>query len=154
MTHLLGIEKQFTVFLINKPGRLAQVCSELARHKVNIVALTVMDTTEHGVLRMVVEQADQARDVLAALNLEVSETDVVVVEMPNRPGAMATVTEELAKEHINIHYAYVSSGAAGGRTLGVFKVSDLRKAEKLLASISPEKRRELPKRLRPSPGRR
>jgi hypothetical protein len=152
MPQLLGVKKQFTVFLINKPGRLAQVCSELARHKVNIIALTVMDTTEHGVLRMVVEQPDQAREILAALNLEVTETDVLVVEMPNRPGAMAAVTEQLAHDHINIHYAYVSSGAAGGRTLGVFKVSDLRKAEKVITT-APERHRDLPRKLRPTPSR-
>ena len=71
----LSIQKQFTVFLINKPGKLAHVCAELAHRKVNIVALTVMDTTDHGLLRMVVEQPDEARTVLTGLNVEITETD-------------------------------------------------------------------------------
>jgi len=144
----LSIQKQFTVFLINKPGKLAHVCAELAHRKVNIVALTVMDTTDHGLLRMVVEQPDEARTVLTGLNVEITETDVLVVEMSNKPGAMAHVAERLGKEHINIKYMYVSSGTAGGHTLGVFSVNDIKKAEKVLATENNEKHRELPKKLR------
>ena len=119
---------QFSVFLVNKPGVLAQVTSALADAKVNLVAVTLVDSQEHGVLRMVAEKPEQAREVLKKLNLPMTETEVLCVDLPNRPGALADVATLLGKEHININYAYVTSGAPGGRTTGVFKVADQAKA--------------------------
>src|SRR5437773_1669298 len=125
---------QFSVFLVNKPGVLAQVTSALADAKVNLVAVTLVDSQEHGVLRMVAEKPEQAREVLKKLNLPMTETEVLCVDLPNRPGALADVATLLGKEHININYAYVTSGAPGGRTTGVFKVADPKKAEHVLKS--------------------
>jgi hypothetical protein len=119
---------QFSVFLVNKPGVLAQVTTALADSKVNLVAVTLVDSQEHGVLRMVAEKPDEARTVLKKLNLPLTETEVLCVDLPNRPGALADVATQLGKEHININYAYVTSGAPGGRTTGVFKVADQAKA--------------------------
>jgi hypothetical protein len=87
-----------------------------------------VDSQEHGVLRMVMPDAAEARRVLTNLNLPMTETDVLCVDLPNRPGALADVATQLGKEHININYAYVTSGAPGGRTTGVFKVADATKA--------------------------
>src|SRR5215216_2208993 len=123
---------QFSVFLVNKPGVLAQVTGALADAKVNLVAVTLVDSQEHGVLRMVAEKAEQAREVLKKLNLPMTETEVLCVDLPNRPGALADVATLLGKNHININYAYVTSGAPGGRTTGVFKVADQGKALHLL----------------------
>jgi hypothetical protein len=123
---------QFSVFLVNKPGVLAQLTKALAAEKVNITAMTLVDSQEHGVLRLVVEKPDSARAVLNDLNLPMTETEVLCLEMNNRPGALADVAELLAKEHININYAYVSSGAPGGHTTGIFKVNDVKKALHLL----------------------
>jgi hypothetical protein len=119
---------QFSVFLVNKPGVLAQVTQALASEKVNLVAMTLVDSQEHGVLRMVAEDPGTTRKVLQRLNLPMTETDVIVLEMSNRPGALADVATLLGTNHININYAYVTSGAPGGRTTGVFKVADLSKA--------------------------
>jgi hypothetical protein len=125
--------KQITVFLENKPGRLAQVLSELARQKVNITALSVMDRHEHGVLRLVVDDATRARQALQGLNTPATETDVLLVELRNQPGALAHVCETLAAEHINIEYAYCSSGGRNGKVFGIFKVSNSDKASRVLA---------------------
>src|SRR4029434_5570585 len=119
---------QFSVFLVNKPGVLAQVTAALGEAKVNLIAMTLVDSQEHGVLRMVTEGVDAAREVLKKLNLPMTETEVLCVDLPNRPGALADVATLLGKEHININYAYVTSGAPGGRTTGVFKVADQAKA--------------------------
>src|SRR3954469_17037496 len=119
---------QFSVFLVNKPGVLAQVTTALASEKVNLVAVTLVDSQEHGVLRIVAEKADEARAVLTKLNLPMTETEVLCVDLPNRPGALADVATLLGQNHININYAYVTSGAPGGRTTGVFKVADQAKA--------------------------
>jgi hypothetical protein len=123
---------QFSVFLVNKPGVLAQVTKALADAKVNITALTLVDSQEHGVLRFVAENPEAARAVLRKLNLPMTETDVLSMELSNRPGALADVAGLLGTNHININYAYCTSGAPGGRTTGVFKVADLNKAQRVL----------------------
>src|SRR5438067_2865141 len=106
--------KQVTVFLENKPGRLANVLSALAREKVNIVALSVMDKHEHSVLRMVTDDAAKTLQVVQALNTPSTETEVLLVELRNQPGALAHVCELLAAEHVSIDYAYCSSGGRNG----------------------------------------
>jgi hypothetical protein len=123
---------QFSVFLVNKPGVLAQVTRSLAEAKQNLVAMTLVDSQEHGVLRMVIEDGVEARRVLGKLNLPMTETEVVCIDLSNRPGALADVAQLLGENHININYAYCTSGAPGGRTTGVFKVADLNKARHVL----------------------
>jgi len=135
--------KQTTVFLENKPGRLAQVLSALAQAKVNIVAMSVMDRTEHGVLRLVTEDEPAANKVLQSLNLNHTNTDVLAVELRNQPGALAHVCESLAAGHINVDYAYCSSGGRNGRVYGIFKVSNLDKAQRVLADFTNHKLRRV-----------
>jgi hypothetical protein len=125
-------EVQFSVFLVNKPGVLAQVTKALADQKVNILAMTLVDSQEHGVLRVVGNDAAVTRQVLQRLNLPMNETDVLLVELPNRPGALADVATLMGQNHININYAYCTSGAPGGRTTGIFKVADPTKASRVL----------------------
>lgn len=127
------LASQHSVFLVNKPGVLAQVTRALADAKVNIVAMTLVDSQEHGVLRVVAANPDVARETLARLNLPMTQTEVLCIELPNRPGALADVANLLGTNHININYAYCTSGAPGGRTTGVFKVADQNKALKLLS---------------------
>ena len=141
--------KQVTVFLENKPGRLAKVLSALAQGKVNIIALTVMDRTEHGVLRLVTQEDTAARKVLQDLNLQCAESDVLAVELRNQPGALAHVCETLAANHINIDYAYCSSGGRNGKVYGIFKVANAEKAQRVLtASPNHQSRRIEPRPLR------
>jgi hypothetical protein len=132
--------KQMTIFLENKPGRLAQVLSELAREKINVIALSVMDRHEHGVLRMVTEDETRAAKAVAGIDAPFTQSDVLAVELRNQPGALAHVCETLASAHIGIDYAYCSSGGRNGKVTGIFKVSNLEKAQRLLAE-SPKPRR-------------
>lgn len=132
----MEIAIQFSVFMVNKPGVLAQVLSEFARAKVNIVALTMMDSVEHGVMRVIFEDADLARNVLSKLNMPYNETQVLCVTLTNKSGALAAVAEKLARNHINIAYAYCTAGAKGGKTTGVLKVADVAKAMKTLQQDS------------------
>ena len=124
--------KQITVFLENKPGRLANVLSALAREKVNITALSVMDKHEHSVLRLVSDDAAKTAQVVQSLNTPYTEADVLAVELRNQPGALAHVCEVLAAEHVNIDYAYCSSGGRNGKVVGIFKVSNAEKAMRVL----------------------
>ena len=130
----MQIRKQITVFLESKPGRLAHILSELARQKINIVALTVMDRHEHGVLRLVTDDEALTAKVMAGSNTPSTESDVLAVELKNQPGALAHVCEVLAAEHISIEYAYCSSGGRNGKVFGIFKVSNLDKAQKVLGA--------------------
>lgn len=125
--------KQISVWLENKPGRLAQVCLALYREKINIAAVTVSESRDRSVLRMVTDDAAKTRATLKGLNVPFEEQDVLLVEMRNQPGALAQVCEQLAEEHVNIDYAYCSAGTRNGKTVGIFKVSNPGKAIKLLA---------------------
>ncbi len=121
-------DTQFSVFLVNKPGVLAQVTRALGDAKLNILAMTLVDSQEHGVLRVVTENPAAARQVLAHLNLPMTETEVLCLDLSNRPGALGDVATILGQNHVNINYAYCTGGAPGGRTTGIFKVADPKKA--------------------------
>ena len=128
----MNVAIQFSIFMVNKPGVLAQVLGEFARAKINIIAMTMMDSVEHGVMRVIFETPERAREVLSKLNMPYNETEVLCVDLDNKPGALAAVAEKLAKNHINISYAYCTAGARGGRTTGVLKVADVKKAMRIL----------------------
>jgi hypothetical protein len=128
----MHVAEQFSVFMVNKPGVLAHVLGEFARAKINIVAMTMMDSAEHGVMRVIFGAPKRAKEVLTKLNMQYNETEVLCVNLTNKSGALAAVAEKLAKNHINISYAYCTAGAAGGRTTGVLKVADVKKAIKVL----------------------
>ena len=143
----MHIETQFSVFMINKPGVLAQLLDEFAKAKINIVAMTMMDSVEHGVLRIVGGSTKKVRELLAKLNVQNSETEVLCANLPNKSGAFADVTNKLSKAHINISYAYCTSGARGGRTTAILKVADVKRAMKVLTgtSTTPAKKKKASK---------
>ena len=124
----MHIATQFSIFMVNKPGILAQALSEFATAKINIVAITMMDSVEHGVMRVVFAAPEKAKKALVKLSLPYNETSVLCISLANKSGALADVAEKLSKAHINIAYAYCTAGAKGGRTIGVLKVADVKKA--------------------------
>ncbi len=145
---------QFSVFLVNKPGVLTQIFRELAKAKVNITSVAMMDSMEHGVLRMIADDPKAARPILKNLNVPVSETEVLGVTLSNRPGAAADLCERLAKAHVNIGYMYCTSGAKGGKTLVVLRVPDIKKAAKVLRAAKPRGKDMKVKLRRPSGAKR
>jgi len=148
------VTTQFSVFMVNKPGVLAHILGEFAKVKVNITAMTVMDSVEHGVLRVVLDDPQKAEEVLVKSNMPFNKTDVLCVTLDNRAGAFAGVAEKLATSHINISYAYCTAGAKGGRTTGVLKVADVKKAMKILQENTKRLSKSQPLLRRPqSPGR-
>jgi hypothetical protein len=118
--------------MVNKPGVLAHILGEFANAKINIIAMTVMDSVEHGVLRVVLDNVAKAEEVLGKANFPFNKTEVLCVNLDNKSGALAIVAEKLALNHINISYAYCTAGAKGGRTTGILKVTDVKKAIKVL----------------------
>ena len=128
----MHIAQQFSIFMVNKPGVVAKVLGEFAQAKINIIAITMMDSVEHGVMRVVFAAPEKARNLLQQLNLPFNETGVLSVTLTNQSGALADVFEKLSKNHINISYAYCTAGAKGGRTTGILKVANVEKAMKVL----------------------
>jgi hypothetical protein len=128
----MEITKQVSVFLENKPGRLANVLRSLERQKINVTGLTVMDSHEHSVLRLVANDLPRTLEVLRELGVSHTESEVLLVELRNQPGALAHLCEVLAGEHVNIDYCYCSSGGRNGKVYGIFKVSNNDKAMRVL----------------------
>jgi len=123
---------EVTAYLENKPGRLAKICSALAHEKIDIRALSVMDTADRSVLRFVTDNLEPTKKVLTALGTEFEQADVLAVEMDNRSGALARILERLAEEHINIEYAYASSSTSPGKSLGIFHTTNPKRALQVL----------------------
>ena len=139
-TSALTTDTQFSVFLANKPGVLCRIVRQLAEDKVNIIAMSMMDATEHGVLRIVVENPDDTRNALGTLDVPKTETTVLTATLPNKPGALADVVERLDSEHVQVHYAYCTTGSRNGKTVGIFKVSNLNKAVQVLSERKPRRK--------------
>ncbi|HLX60051.1 MAG TPA: ACT domain-containing protein [Planctomycetota bacterium] len=126
----MPIMTQLSIFLKNKPGVLGLLCEELAEHKVNILGLSVSDTVDHSVVRMLCDDAQKACAALGDAGMLVIETDVLVLDLPDKPGVLADVAQKLAKAKINIEYAYGTTEKSGGKL--VLRVSDTKKAAKAL----------------------
>jgi hypothetical protein len=126
----MPVIKQLSVFLENKPGVLGRLCQEFADNKINVIGMSVSDTVDHAVVRLVTSNASKARAILEDAGVLVVETDVLALTLPDRPGQLADVAKKLAKAKINIEYAYGTTEKAGG--VLIVRCSDTKKAQKLL----------------------
>lgn len=116
--------KQISVFLENKSGRLAEVTRVLGVNNINIRALSIADTTDFGILRLIVDKPEEANVILKKEGFMVSETEVLAVEIPDHPGGLANVLKLLGDYGINIEYLYAFTGYSSGNALVVFRVED------------------------------
>jgi len=129
----MEIAKQLSVFLANKPGTLADVCEELAKAKVNIFALTISDTADHSVVRMVVNDTAAAVAIFEERGVLVVESKVLMIENNNKPGTLAKISSRLAKAKINIEYAYLATSPGAKAGLLILRADDTKKALKVLS---------------------
>ncbi len=127
--------KQLSVSLENRPGRVAHVCRCLADRKINIIALSVLETSEQGILRLVVDKPDEASKVLKGCPMTFTKKEVLLVELPNKVGVMATLAEKLSAKGINITFVYGSTGTGRGITYIVLAASNLAAAKRILARM-------------------
>ena len=125
--------KQISVFLENRPGHLAETCRTLADAGVSIITLSLADTREFGIVRMIVDSWEKARDVLTAKGRVVNVRDVVAVTVPDRPGGMAEVLTALDAAKVNVEYSYAFAFHHGEKAVLVFRFADNEKAERALA---------------------
>ena len=124
--------KQLSVFLENKPGKLSAVINLLADHHVNLSALSLADTSNFGVLRLIADKPEAAIDALREAGIIAKSTDVLAVAIDDTPGSLTHVLDLLAGENISIEYMYAFSAKQENNALMVFKVDALEKAESLL----------------------
>ena len=124
---------QLSVFLENKPGTLAKVCDELARQKINIYALTISDSVDHAVVRMVVSDTAKTLALFEERGVLVVECKVLMIENSNHPGALAKIASRLAKAKINIEYAYLATSPTAKSGLLIVRASEPKRALKVLS---------------------
>ncbi len=103
------IIKQLSVFLEDRSGRLTELTKILTENDVNITALSVAETADYGIVRMVVGRPDVAKQALEKAGFSVGLTDVVCVSMPDKPGGLYTILSILAEDDINVDYMYAFS---------------------------------------------
>lgn len=113
---------QISVFLENKSGRLADVTRVLAENGINIRALCIADTIDYGLLRMIVNDPDKAREVLHREGFTVTQTPVLALEVPDRPGGLAEIIATLAAKNVNVEYIYAFVGKSGQNAVVIFRV--------------------------------
>lgn len=128
----MAVVKQFTLLLENRPGALAEVCSELAKKAVNIEGIMVVDMRGFGPVRLVVNTPAVAQRVFDAMKLKYTEEEVLAVRMSDKPGALGRITRKLAEHEINIEYAYGSITKGTPHAIIMMAVSDVEKAAALI----------------------
>lgn len=126
--------KQLSVFVENKPGRLAAVIEALGKNNVNMSALSLADTSEYGILRVIVDNPEAAVEILKEIGVIVKITKVLAVSMDDTPGGLSKILDVFLKNGINVDYMYAFVGKTADRAVMVVKVSDASKAEEALLS--------------------
>lgn len=116
--------KQLSVFIENKTGGLAPIIDALGKNDVDISALSLADTAEYGILRIIVNKPDKAKEILNELGIIVKITEVLTVAMDDTPGGLSKILEIFAKNDINVDYMYAFVGTVTNKALMVVKVSD------------------------------
>lgn len=125
--------EQISVFLENRTGRLAEVTSILSQAGINIRALTVADTSDFGLLRMIVDDTEKARRVLKENGLTLGKHNVVAVEVTDQPGGLHHILDLLSKAGVNVEYMYAFVRNSGDNAIMIFRFDNTDKAIQTLS---------------------
>lgn len=120
--------EQISIFIENKAGRLAKISRILSESGINIRALSLADTSDFGILRLIVNDVEKAQSVLKGCGFTVNKTEVVAVEVPDRPGGLSHILNILDSGQINVEYMYAFGERSGGNAVIVFRFDDTDKA--------------------------
>ncbi|MDR1180343.1 MAG: ACT domain-containing protein [Spirochaetales bacterium] len=126
------IIKQISIFLENVSGRLAEVTRILASSGINLRAMTIADTADFGILRIIASNPDEATAILSKAGFMAKETEVLAVEVEDHPGGLAHVMEVFSKNKINIEYMYASLERRENKAVIVIKVEDVQRGIKIV----------------------
>ena len=124
--------KQISIFLENKCGRLREVTGVLAKSDINIRALSLADTSDFGILRLIVNKPDEAQQCLKEAHFTISETNVLAVEVEDKPGGLAQIVDLFASSGIDVEYMYGFVKSSGKNALMIFRVEEIDIATDLL----------------------
>lgn len=124
--------KQISVFLENKSGRLAEVTRILGEGEINLRAMSIADTADFGILRLIADNSDRALKILDSNNFTAKVTDVLAVEVPDKPGGLAQVMKVFSENDVNIEYLYVSLERNKDNAVIIFKVENIELGAKVL----------------------
>ncbi|MBN2160955.1 MAG: ACT domain-containing protein [Spirochaetes bacterium] len=124
---------QLSVFMENKPGHLQGVLKTLADANINIVTLTIAETSDFGILRMIVNDPDKAKKVLQENRITCSVTDVLAVELDDKPGSLFKAIDTFTKNRLNIEYMYAFTEKRGDKAVMIFRFDNIEAAKKALA---------------------
>ena len=113
--------EQISIFLENKSGRLAEVTGILAKAGVNIRSLSLADTADFGILRLIVNNTDRAKLILKESGFTVAKTEVIALEVPDSPGGLAGILSTLDKAEINVEYMYAFVQRSGDNAIIIFR---------------------------------
>jgi len=127
--------EQISIFLENKSGRLAEVTGVLSEAGINIRALSLADTTDFGILRLIVNDTEKARQVLRDNGFTVEKTRVVAIEVPDKPGGLAKILDTIKDEGINVEYMYAFVQKSGQNAIVIFRFDELEKAITILQKV-------------------
>ena len=124
--------KQVSIFLENRAGRILEITEVLGQNKINIRALSLADTSDFGILRMIVDDATRTMNVLKGKGFIVKESWVVAVEVPDKPGGLASVLRILGEKDINVEYMYAFFEKPQDKALLIFRFEDPDEAVRIL----------------------
>ena len=124
--------KQISIFIENKKGKLAQATKFIASHDINLKALSIADTQDFGILRMIVDDTDKAKQALAAIGCFTTVSDVLAAEIPDTPGAMTELIGKVAETGLNIEYTYAFISPVNRKAYIVLRIKDIDGAAKAL----------------------
>jgi hypothetical protein len=117
--------RQISVFMENRSGRLASVLKEVAKAGVNIRALSLADTSDFGILRLIVDNVDTCVQALRDTGHTVSTTEVLAIEVPDRPGGLSGILEVLSAAGLNVEYMYAFVSRATEKAMVVFRFEQI-----------------------------
>ena len=124
--------QQLSIFLENKPGHLDSICRTLADADMNIVTMSLADTKQFGILRLIIEDWAKAKDVLEKVGFVVNLTEVVAMEVEDKPGGLAEILDIFQNKEINIEYMYAFTFRRGNLAMLVFRFDKPDEAIKIL----------------------
>jgi hypothetical protein len=113
--------EQISIFLENKPGGLSEVTKILRDNGINIRALSLADTSDFGILRLIVNDVEKAKEALKSNGITVGRTTVVAVEVPDRPGGLHSILDILTQENVNVEYMYAFVERSGENAVIIFR---------------------------------
>lgn len=120
--------QQLSIFLENQPGRLVSICETLAQAGISIETLTLADTSQYGILRLLIKEWEKAREALQAAGQVVKSTEVVAIEVSDQPGGLAQVLRLVDDAGISVEYMYAFTIRKGENAVMIFRFDQLDKA--------------------------